>query len=256
MVEPQDRMKSVAEVFPNQPRPVLFLFDIDGTLLRGMPPTHRQAVCDAALQVFGVSITPAELGLTAGMTDSSIICRALRMRGIGDSAIQSGLPSFFAAAAEAYERHVPSDLRPFHTPYAEPSLQRLAEAGAYLALVTGNIQRIAWTKLRAAGLADYFMTGGFGDEAAPREQLPPLAMMRIAKLCGRTFLPRQVVVVGDTPLDIACGKACDLCTVAVATGPIHSRAELQAAGADYVFDDLGGLATLDVSSLWGTRGEA
>lgn len=253
MVEPRDRMKSVTEVYQNQPSTMLFLFDIDGTLLRGMPPAHRQAVCDGALRVYGVQITPADLGPTAGMTDFSIIHRALRGHGMGEQDILSGLPNFFAEAAEAYERHVLfSDLRPFHTPHAQSSLERLAEAGAYLGLVTGNIQRIAWTKLRAAGLADYFMSGGFGDEAALREKLPPLAMVRIEKLCGRTFPPRQVVVVGDTPLDIACGKACALNTVAVATGPSHSRADLQAAGADYVFDDLSGLAALDVASLWGT----
>jgi phosphoglycolate phosphatase-like HAD superfamily hydrolase len=233
---------------------MLFLFDIDGTLLRGMPPAHRQAVCDAALLVFGVLVNPADLGPTAGMTDSSIIHRVLRGRDIREQDIQAGLPNFFAEAAKAYQRHVPADLRPFHTPHAQSSLERLAEAGIYLGLVTGNIQAIAWTKLQAAGLADYFMAGGFGDEAALREKLPPLAMMRMEKLSGRTFLPRQVVVVGDTPLDIACGKACDLGTVAVATGPSHSRAELQAAGADYVFDDLGGLATLDLASLWETGG--
>jgi phosphoglycolate phosphatase len=231
---------------------MLFLFDIDGTLLRGMPPAHRQAVCDAAWRVFGVLLNPADLGPTAGMTDSSIIHRVLGMRGIRERDIQVGLPSFFAEAAEAYLRHVPSDLRPFHTPHAQSSLERLAEAGAYLGLVTGNIQHIAWTKLRAAGLADFFMSGAFGDEAALREKLPPLAMMRIEKLSGRTFLPRQVVVVGDTPLDIACGKACDLGTVAVATGPSHSLSELQAAGADHVFNDLSELAALDVTSLWGT----
>jgi phosphoglycolate phosphatase-like HAD superfamily hydrolase len=244
-------MKSATEAYRNQSRTVLFLFDIDGTLLRGMPPAHRQAICDAAHRVFGVLTTPAELGPTAGMTDSSIIHRVLRNRGLEDDTIQSGLPSFFAEAAEAYLRHVPSNLRSFHTPHAESSLQRLAEAGAYLALVTGNIERIAWAKLRAAGLAGYFMSGGFGDEAALREKLPPLAMMRMEKLCGHTILPSQVVVVGDTPLDVACGKACHLGTVAVATGPSHSRADLQAAGADYVFDDLSELATLDVASLWG-----
>ena len=37
---------------------MLFLFDIDGTLLRGMPPAHRLAICDAAHQIFSVPLTP------------------------------------------------------------------------------------------------------------------------------------------------------------------------------------------------------
>jgi phosphoglycolate phosphatase len=224
---------------------MLFLFDIDGTLLRGMPPAHRQAICDAAHLIFSVPLTPMDLGLTAGMTDTSIIVRVLEAAGVSPEDILARLPEFFIVAAEAYERHVTPDLRPYHTPHALPALERLRESGACLGLVTGNIQRIAWVKLGAADLAEFFAGGGFGDEAAEREQLPPLAITRLERHYQRTFLPEQVVVVGDTPQDVACGKAWGLCTVAVATGPIHSREELRAAGADYVFDDLSGLATLD-----------
>jgi hypothetical protein len=49
---------------------MLFLFDIDGTLLRGMPPLHRMALCDAAERIYNVSLSPDDLGQTAGMTDS------------------------------------------------------------------------------------------------------------------------------------------------------------------------------------------
>jgi phosphoglycolate phosphatase len=226
---------------------MLFLFDIDGTLLRGMPPAHRQAICDAAHRIFSVPLAPMDLGLTAGMTDTSIIVRALEAAQVSGEDIQAGLPDFFVAAAEAYERYVTPDLRPYHTPHARLTLERLRETGVCLGLVTGNIQRIAWVKLRAAELAEYFADGGFGDEAAEREQLPPLAIARLEKYYQRTFLSEQVVVVGDTPQDIACGKAWGLATVAVATGPVHSREELRAAGGDYVFDDLSGLATLDLA---------
>jgi phosphoglycolate phosphatase len=228
---------------------MLFLFDIDGTLLRGMPPAHRLAICDAARRIFAVSLAPMDLGLTAGMTDTSIILRVLEEAGVPRKVIQAGLPEFFIAAGEAYEGHVPPDLRPYHTPHARAALERLREAGVCLGLVTGNIQRIAWVKLRAAELAEYFADGGFGDEAAEREQLPPLAIARLEKYYQRTFLPAQVVVVGDTPQDVACGKAWGLATVAVATGPAHSDVELRAAGADYVCDDLSGLATLELGSL-------
>jgi phosphoglycolate phosphatase-like HAD superfamily hydrolase len=180
------------------------------------------------------------------MTDTSIISRALEAARVSSADIQAGLPDFFIAAAEAYERYVPPDLRPYHTPHARPALERLREAGACLGLVTGNIQQIAWVKLRAAELANYFADGGFGDEAAERGQLPPLAITRLEKHYQRTFLPEQVLVVGDTPEDVACGKVSGLGTVAVATGPVHSREELHAAGADFVFDDLAGLATLEL----------
>jgi phosphoglycolate phosphatase len=231
---------------------MLFLFDIDGTLLRGMPPAHRQAICDAAREVYEVRLEPGDLGTTAGMTDTAIIVRALRAAGMDDTDISAGLPAFFAAAGAAYERHVPADLRPFHTPHAEATLVWLADRGAALGLVTGNVERIAWIKLRAAGMAEYFACGGFGDEAEAREELPPLALARAQARFGREFPPERVYVVGDTPADVACGAACGLRTVGIATGSIHSLDQLRASGADYAFADLGGLWTLE---LWAEDGE-
>jgi phosphoglycolate phosphatase-like HAD superfamily hydrolase len=225
---------------------MLFLFDIDGTLLHRMPPVHRQAICDAAAQVHGVRIGPDELGQTAGMTDAAIARRALLAADVAPEEIEAGKQRFFTFAADAYEAHVPDDLRPYHTPHAEETLRWLRERGAALGLVTGNIERIAWTKLRAAGLADYFGCGAFGDEAEAREELPPLAVRRAHEAFGRAFAPARTYVVGDTPADIACGAACALRTVAVATGPIHSLEELHFYRPDYAFSDLGGLLTLEL----------
>ncbi len=224
---------------------MLFLFDIDGTLLRRMPPAHRQAICDAALAVYGLELLPADMGSTAGMTDTAIARRALPRHGVSPDVIDAGLSAFFAAAAQAYLRHVPSDLRPYHTPHAEQTLVWLAERGAALGLVTGNIERIAWIKLEAAGLASYFHCGGFGDEAEAREKLPPLAVARARAVFGRDFAPSEVYVVGDTPADIACGAHTGLRTVGVATGPEHSFEHLRACSPDYLFEDLRGLRTLE-----------
>ena len=223
----------------------LVLFDIDGTLLRGMPPAHRRAICDAAAAVYGAHIAPADLGTTAGMTDSAIAWRALRAAGLDDAEIEGGMPAFFTAAAEAYTQHVPADLRPYYTPHAAETLAWLAERGADLGLVTGNIERIAWIKLRAARLDAYFGCGAFGDEAIERDVLPALAVSRAQECFGRTFAPERIYVVGDTPADVACGLACGLRTIAVATGPIHSAAELRAAGAHEAFADLSGLREMD-----------
>src|SRR5262249_661190 len=118
---------------------MLFLFDIDGTLLRGMPPAHRIALCDAAERVYGVTVEPRHLGKTAGMTDSAIARRMLLDAGVSAEVIARGLPTFFAAAADAYEHHVPNDLRPYHTPHAVAALEWLRDNQAVLGLVTGNI---------------------------------------------------------------------------------------------------------------------
>lgn len=226
---------------------MLFLFDIDGTLLRRMPPAHRQALCDAARAVYGARLEAADLGQTAGLTDTAIARRMLRNAGVPEETIAAGLASFFDFAAQAYERHVPADLTPYHTPYAAEALAWLRELDVHLGLVTGNIERVAWIKLAAAGLNEYFGCGAFGDEAEAREELPPRAVERANHRFGRAYTPDEVYIVGDTPADIACGAASCYRTIAVATGRVHSLETLRAYGPDYVLEDLGGIASL---TLW------
>ena len=223
---------------------MLFLFDIDGTLLRRMPPAHRQALCDAASDVYGVQLQVEDLGQTAGLTDTAIAKRMLRHAGVADETLASGLGEFFSASAHAYARRVPADLSPYHTPYAAEALIWLCERGAHLGLVTGNVEQIAWIKLAAAGLAGYFACGAFGDEAEAREELPPRAVERAGRIFGRIYAPDEVYVVGDTPADIACGAASRFRTIAVATGPIHSLDLLRECQPDHAFADLGGILTL------------
>lgn len=234
----------------------LFLFDIDGTLLHGAPPIHRQALCTAARAVYCVSISPADLGHTAGMTDSAIARRALRAAGLSDGAITRRLPAFFTVAAEVYEQTVPGDLSAYLTPHAAEALDWLADCGAALGLVTGNIQRLAQAKLRAAGLAERFHVGGapgpllwigaFGDEAEDRNALPPLALARAERALGHERYGASWIV-GDTPADIACGQASGLRVIAVATGPAHTLAELRAHQPTHAIADLTELAGLP---LW------
>jgi phosphoglycolate phosphatase-like HAD superfamily hydrolase len=228
---------------------MLFLFDIDGTLLAGMPPAHRQALCDAARFVYGVNLEPIHLGKTAGMTDSVIARRMLLAAGVPSERLTSGLPAFYEAAADAYERHVPDDLRTYRTPHATESRDWLRERNVRLGLVTGNIQRLAWRKLSAAGLDDYFAFGAFGDEAESRDELPPLALSRAEALYQRRYEPCEVYVIGDTPADIACGAASRFRTVAVATGPEHALNDLLACQPNFAIPDLSHLYELPLFDM-------
>jgi phosphoglycolate phosphatase len=51
------------------------------------------------------------------------------------------------------------------------------------------------------------------------------------------FPADNVIVLGDTPHDVACARAIGARAVAIATGR-HSRAELEASAPDFLFDDL------------------
>jgi phosphoglycolate phosphatase-like HAD superfamily hydrolase len=120
------------------------------------------------------------------------------------------------------------------------ALQPHEAAGRVLVgLLTGNLQRGAALKLRSAGIdPERFAVGAYGSDSHYRPDLPAVAAQRAAARTGRRFHGRDIVVVGDTPDDIACARPLAARTVAVATGFFKAEA-LRAAGADYVFDDLG-----------------
>lgn len=228
----------------------LLLFDIDGTLLGGMPPAHRQAICEAARQVFDLPLTVDQITLTAGRTDTSIIYHVLEESGLPRSRITPLLPAFFAVMTATFERLRLSDLRQYVLPAVAETLAWLEQQGAALGLVTGNPTSIAWSKLDAAGIRHYFHCGAFGEEAEARDALPALAAARANAAFGRIFPPEAIFVIGDTPFDIACGAACGFRTIAVATGPIYSFDELNSYHPDFLLrhmSELHGLALPNAS---------
>lgn len=225
----------------------LLLFDIDGTLLGGMPPTHRQAICEAAFLAFGLPLSIDQITLTAGRTDTAIVYRVLEQVGLTREQITPALPTFFAAMVTAYERLRPPDLSQYLLPAVAQTLAWLEQRGAALGLVTGNLTGIAWSKLSAAGIRHYFQCGAFGEEAEARDVLPALAAARATACFGRTFRPEATFVIGDTPFDIACGAACGFRTIAVATGRAHSFDELDGHHPDFLLRDLGELSKLAIA---------
>lgn len=216
----------------------LILFDIDGTLLRGGPA--KLAFELAMEEVFGTA-GPINGHDFSGKTDPQIARELLRMAGRMDREIDSGFGRLWSAYLLELEARLPG--KPMTVlPGVRAVLQALDDGGdVALGLLTGNIVEGARLKLGSAGLMEHFHVGGFGSDSEIREDLTAFAIERAAEHWGQEFLPDSVVVVGDTPRDVACGKHGGTLTVAVATGRFDFQA-LTEAGADRVLSDMGDLA--------------
>ncbi len=213
----------------------LILFDVDGTLVWGGPA--KEAFTVALGQAFGTT-GPANLVSFAGKTDPQIAREVLRRAGLDDARIDAGLARLWTLYARELERRLPA--KPVTAlPGARELLAGLEESGeAAVGLVTGNIREGARLKLGSAGLsAEAFPAGGFGCDHECRNRLPAIAVGRAEQAWGVRFPPESVVVVGDTPLDVECGRHFGARTFAVATGHFGA-AELRATGADHVASDL------------------
>jgi phosphoglycolate phosphatase-like HAD superfamily hydrolase len=135
--------------------------------------------------------------------------------------------------AVAHELH--KDLRLL--PGVVPALEALRAQGAIQTLLTGNLEPVAEIKLRALDLQHYFdlRIGAYGSDDHDRTKLVPIAQRKAAAhYTDDIDIP---VVIGDTPRDIACGKAGAARTIAVATGTFNTE-QLAAHGPDVVLADL------------------
>lgn len=213
----------------------LVLFDIDGTLL-----SCGRQVAEIFLQSLEEAYgRPAHINgySFAGKTDSQIVRDLMVGAGLESDAVLAGLPRMQQLYLGRLEERL-DHRRMRLLPGVREVLERLVQrSDLRLGLLTGNWRRGALAKLSRFRLEHYFPFGAFGDDGTERASLLPVALRRAERDTGLRFDPAQTVIVGDSPLDVACGQAHGVPVIAVATG--HTpREALHHAGADWVVENL------------------
>ncbi len=214
----------------------LVLFDIDGTLLQS-GGCGRAATRLAIQEVFG-TIGLLDKTNFAGKTDWQIVLESLESTGISVEQVQTQLQPYNEAVARHLSQIV--DTFPIRACVGAAEVVRALRVhpGTLLGLVTGNMPGLVPIKLRAAGFDPHdFKIGAFGSEGWERAMLPPLALERARLHAGRDFPPERIVIIGDTPGDIACAQSIGARTMAVATGPFKVN-ELRAYHPDHLFESM------------------
>lgn len=219
---------------------MLILFDIDGTMLltggagvRAMEETGRE--------LFHAEFTMAGIDF-AGRLDS-LIWRDLAARNRVD-ADEDTHQRFRARYGEVLSRTLAASNETRALPGVIELIERLrAMESLTLGVLTGNYPETGRMKIAAAGIdPDVFRVGAWGCEAMSRRDLVPLAMQRYEAHAQRAIERELVVVIGDTPHDVACAVAVGALPVAVATGGF-SVEQLRATGAPIVLEDLSDTAS-------------
>ena len=213
------------------------LFDIDGTLL-WTDGAGRRAIHDALMEVFG-STGPADHWFD-GKTDRQIVRELMRLDGHDDPWIDARMDELLDRYAANLARELEA---PGHSPRLYDGVTELLDAleardDIMLGLLTGNLEVGARGKLRAVGIdPSRFRVGAYGSDHELRPELPAIAQRRAAEALGREVAGRNIVVIGDTPADIACGRSIGARAIGVATGR-YGIEELRAHAPAAVFADL------------------
>ncbi len=225
----------------------LLLFDVDGTLVltggAGMRGMDR-----AFQEIYGIAGAFRGVHL-AGRTDPGILADAMAQAGVsaGDGAEARFQDVYFRMLQDEVNRPAPEGSddptvwRRFKGVYpgVRETLDALADRDdVVLALLTGNYTRAAEIKLGYFDLWRYFKFGAYGEDAVERWQLVHVALDRARAIGHAEVALSDVLVIGDTPLDVIAAQKAGVRSLAVATGGFSVEA-LEQAGADLVVDRLG-----------------
>ncbi|MEO7218166.1 MAG: haloacid dehalogenase-like hydrolase [Gemmatimonadaceae bacterium] len=196
----------------------LVLFDIDGTILHS-GGAGRDAMEYALTTIFG---TPGDPEMRYdGKTDRQIIREGMRASGFTDAKIDAQMDAVIALYVESLPQQLADPARGVGMyPGVADLIAAVHNRGEFaLGLLTGNVEPGARLKLAAVGLDfDQFRVNAFGSDSEVRAELPAIAHRRMIEVFGIELRGRDVVVIGDTPADISCGRSLGARAIAVATG--------------------------------------
>lgn len=213
------------------------LFDIDGTLLR-TDGAGRRSMEHALFTVFGAHGDPTYR--YDGKTDRQITREQMRWAGVADDVIDARMSDVFSLYADRLAEELTSGTeQAILMEGIPPLLERLgAHEQVTLGLLTGNIEQGARQKIHAVNLVwEQFLVNAFGSDHEQRPMLPAVAQQRAQALLGREVPGERMVIIGDTPADIHCGRSLNVRAIGVATGR-YSVSELEAHDPAAVFATL------------------
>ena len=225
----------------------LVLFDIDGTLVH-TGGAGTAAFTKTFARQFNLHHGTEKMKF-AGRTDVSLVREFFRIHGLAET------PGNFEQFFEHYvfwlhhilEQNGGETCRGIREFIRD--LQALPNPPV-LGLLTGNIRLGAEIKLRHFGLWEIFQFGGFADDHEDRNHIALAALERGRRVLGKNLQPQEIVVIGDTPFDVRCGKFIGAKTLAVATGGVKFH-ELKPHAADWTVEDLTQISAREICSRQG-----
>jgi len=211
----------------------LLLFDIDGTLIK----SGGAAIKAAELAFENIyNVKNVMNGIRADGKTDPLILKEMFKKGLNRDFTMNEAEIIFGEYLKILDLKLQNGNKITVLPGILELLNELLDKqDVILGLATGNIEQGARVKLKYSGLDHFFSFGGFGSDSENREQLIRAAIERGRRVADRHL--DKIFVIGDTPLDITCGRAAGAITVGVCTGT-YNYGQLESHNPDFLFKDL------------------
>jgi phosphoglycolate phosphatase len=214
------------------------LFDIDWTLIQGGNKPHGDGFAYALYTFYHIpkEKTYEEALHSHGKIDNQIIIETATRNGIAEKTVLQDLPEIIRVIREYFFAHQ-DEGDYIALPGVKETLSLLQRQQIPIGMLTGNIAEIGWRKVECAGLKEFIQFGAFGNMAFKRVNLIPIAYKEAVEKLGVTEAINQCVIIGDSPLDVACAKQGNIASVAVASGK-YTKDELAKTEPDLLLSSL------------------
>jgi phosphoglycolate phosphatase len=213
----------------------LILFDMDGTLV-DWHACHEYAFAQMFEQVYGIQGQLQDVRF-AGMTHANILRAVCDLFGLAPDEVEKKLPVAIEYLGQVMADCVCRDSDDHVLPGVRKLLQTLSHRELLLGVFTGNPTPIGQMLLDHEGLLEYFQLCTYGLEADHRLGLIEASLLKARRKLGSPIPGPEVMVVGDSPLDVEAAKQVGACTVAVNTG-VLDVSELRRCQPDLLLPDL------------------
>ena len=207
------------------------LFDLDGTLV----DSRDDLVTAVNLTLAEAGRAPLARGRVVGFVGEGV--SKLIGRSLAASLGREPAPAEVEAGVLAFKRHYRAHLLERTRPYAGVAGALARFRDLPMAVVTNKPFEFALGVLEGLGLSEYFVAV-LGGDSLPERKPHPAPLLEAARLCGAA--PAACLMVGDSRVDVLAGRAAGMKTCGFAGG-FRGRAELEEAGADFLFESFGEL---------------
>ncbi len=198
------------------------IFDMDGTLVSTLPLIVH-CVNEIVEKYLGRTLTLEEVMATFGPAAREIIRRFTSQ--LGEVQSRAAIEDYYSC----YRRELPK--RALLFPGIEELLNKLRDSGRQLGVFTGVERVLMDMTLESFDLRKHFQVLVAGDDIQKPKPDPEGVRLALSKMM---LLPKEAIIVGDSPADILAGEGAGVVTAAALWSP-ENRGDPNEAGPDYAF---------------------